>query len=128
LADGWEAAHGLDPLLATGANGPQGDPDGDGLSNAREQLLGTDPRDAASAVRLTLEPIGRDRFRFSWPTVAGKKYSLEYTDRLQSGFTSFSGRVFPIRAGSTNQTYEADLPPVARTNATQLFFRVRVSE
>ena len=107
---------------------PDGDPDGDGLSNAREQSLGTDPHNAASAVRLTLEPLGRDRFRFSWPTVVGKRYSLEYTERVQNGFANFAERVFPLRATSTNQLYEAALSPAVRTNAAQLFFRVRLVE
>jgi hypothetical protein len=128
LADGWEVRYNFDPLSKIALDGPDGDPDGDGLSNAREQLLGTNPRDATSAVRLTIEPLGRDRFRFSWPTVAGRKYSLEYTERLQNQFTSFSSLAFPMSATSTNQTYEANFPPAARTNATQYFFRVRVVE
>ncbi len=128
LTDGWEAAHDLNPLSRTEADGSDGDPDGDGLSNAREQLLGTNPRDVTSAVRLTIEPLGQDRFRFSWPTVVGKRYALEYTERLQSGFTNFSGRVFPMNAASTNQSYVAGLPLAARTNATQFFFRVRLVE
>ena len=128
LTDGWEAAHDLNPLSTAAADGSEGDPDGDGLSNAREQLLGTNPRDVRSAVLLAIEPLGEDRFRFSWPTVPGKKYALEYTERLQSGFINFSDRMFPLSAASTNQTYVAGLPPVARTNANQLFFRVRLVE
>ncbi len=36
LDDRWERLSGLDPADATGPNGPGGDPDGDGLSNAQE--------------------------------------------------------------------------------------------
>lgn len=46
LPDSWETPHNLsaDPATgATGANGEHGDPDGDGISNFREYLLGTDP-------------------------------------------------------------------------------------
>ena len=55
LPDGWEVAHGLNPLdnginnsLRTGKagnanNGAFGDPDGDGFSNLQEYLNGTDP-------------------------------------------------------------------------------------
>jgi len=58
LPDGWETDHGLDPANATGENGAEGDPDGDGwdrdgdgtinmterYSNIEEFQLGTDPQ------------------------------------------------------------------------------------
>ena len=40
MADGWEVAHGLDPLDDSDADA---DPDGDGFSNLMEFLNGTDP-------------------------------------------------------------------------------------
>ena len=43
LPDGWEVAHGLDPLDATGINGGSGDPDNDGLSNLDEYSFASDP-------------------------------------------------------------------------------------
>ena len=46
LNDKWEEDHGFDPNdPGTGDpdNGPNGDPDGDGLTNAQELALGTDP-------------------------------------------------------------------------------------
>ncbi len=45
LPDGWEIQYGLDPLSASGGDGADGDPDGDGVENARELALGTDPLD-----------------------------------------------------------------------------------
>jgi hypothetical protein len=45
LLDFWESGYGLDPNDADGDQGGSGDPDEDGLTNADEQLLGTDPLD-----------------------------------------------------------------------------------
>ncbi len=45
LLDGFEVAHGFDPL---GADESAGDPDVDGLTNLQEQAAGTDPNDADS--------------------------------------------------------------------------------
>lgn len=44
LQDDWEVRYRLNPLVPTGDDGPDGDPDGDTLTNAQERDLGTDPR------------------------------------------------------------------------------------
>ena len=44
LDDDWERAMGLSPASGAGANGPDGDPDGDGLSNLRELTEHGHPR------------------------------------------------------------------------------------
>lgn len=46
LPDYWEKAYGLDPLNDSGDNGPDGDIDGDGLSNIAEYHYTTNPRKA----------------------------------------------------------------------------------
>ena len=48
LDDRWEIAMGLDYASAAGADGPAGDPDGDGLTNLQEQTAGSHPRGTVS--------------------------------------------------------------------------------
>ena len=44
LPDDWESRFGLSPGSGSGSNGPNGDPDGDGLTNVQELEGGTHPR------------------------------------------------------------------------------------
>ena len=44
MPDGWEVANGLDPTSAVGADGADGDLDGDGLSNLDEYRNNCNPR------------------------------------------------------------------------------------
>lgn len=44
MPDGWEASNGLDPTSAAGADGADGDLDGDGLSNLDEYRNNSNPR------------------------------------------------------------------------------------
>lgn len=52
LPDGWEVSHQMSPVVATGTDGPDGDPDGDGAYNYNEYVADTNPRDADSVLRI----------------------------------------------------------------------------
>lgn len=49
LPDSWEIRFGLSPATGAGADGPNGDPDGDGLTNLEEYLRSTHPRGSSTS-------------------------------------------------------------------------------
>lgn len=60
------------------------DPDGDGMTNAGEFTAGTDPKSAASLLRVNAIAMGGSDVAVSFPSVAGKTYRLERSETLQS--------------------------------------------
>jgi 3',5'-cyclic AMP phosphodiesterase CpdA len=123
LPDGWEVAHLLNPLSMTGDDGAAGDPDQDGFSNLSEYLAGTNPRDAQSALKVQLQPLGNQKYRISWPSVPGRKYQVQAATSPFGTFADLAGTNFPMRAESAFLSYEED-----RRNATagSRFYRVRL--
>ncbi len=78
LPDAWEQAHGTDSLTPDAA----ADPDGDGATNLEEYRAGTDPRDAASALRLELVLTGSERIELRFVARPDRTYRLESTGDL----------------------------------------------
>jgi subtilisin family serine protease len=85
LPDWWEQMY-FGAL--TGTN-PNADPDHDGASNLAEWLAGTNPTNAASALRL-MPPLvtTSNSVILRWPSAAGKSYRLERATNLLTGFNS----------------------------------------
>jgi alpha-glucosidase (family GH31 glycosyl hydrolase) len=81
MPDWWEDAFGLNKNSSTDASA---DADGDGVSNLNEFLARTNPRDAASALTVTTIQNESGGFQISWPSVAGKKYRVQFSDDLQT--------------------------------------------
>ena len=77
LDDDWERG-----FFAHLANGPAGDPDNDGYSNAREQIMGTSPTEANLELRLDVSPIRDSALRVSWPGSGKSGYELLITSDL----------------------------------------------
>lgn len=111
---GWQAA------TVTNLE-PQADADGDGQSNAAELQAGTHPLDAASLWRIS-RVAGNS---ISFPTVAGRRYEVEYRDDLVSGdwqrLPSGAGRV----TGTGGEWTVTD--PMAGERPHR-FYRVRLTE
>ena len=123
LKDGWEVAYGFDPLSAGGADGGTGDPDGDGMNNWQEQLAGTDPRQAASVLRMSLS-LNRaaQEIQMNWSTITGRLYSVEAASGYPSNFMTLPGVGFPRTGNGSNMSFLQSI------NFEPRFFRLRVSE
>ena len=94
LDDNWEMAK-----FGTLANGPLDDPDGDGLSNAREQAIGSHPGQMDSPFPFTLDASvwSANLLRLSWSGAAGRAYELRTNSNSAGTFstlTNLTGR-FP---------------------------------
>lgn len=79
MPDDWEEEHDLMP------NDPSDaalDADADGVSNLSEYRAGTDPKDAASVLRMVRIEVTAGSVRVWFQSVFGRQYRLERTDSL----------------------------------------------
>ena len=110
VPDDWELAHGLNPDDPSDA---ALDEDGDGQTNAQEYLAGTDPRDAASCLRITGSGMSSSNvwwMRFS--AIAGRTYAVEARDDLGSGNWN---RIAEFPSSPTN--WQAELIDAGASNS-----------
>ena len=110
------------PLSATSAGtpvlDPNGDADGDGMSNAAEDAAGTDPLDAHSVLRITsvVRNASNGTTKITWNSVAGKRYQVEASSDLIT-YTVVSS----VLSGTGDTINFTDT-----SAATHEFYRVRV--
>ena len=107
LDDAWELAH-----FGSLKWGPADDPDGDGLTNLYEWMLGTDPAVAEQPLSLDFSVLDAAHYRLSWNAAAGANYSLLQGAGAQSGFQPLTN--VPGRFPETEWI-------ISRTNAARFF-------
>lgn len=116
MPDSWEDQYNFDKNSAADA---ALDADGDGLTNLQEYLAGTNPRQAASSLRLTATMNGTTtELRFN--AVAGKTYTILYSDSLP-GNLSWQRLVDVPTQVSTQIIMVPDPSP---GTGTQRFYRI----
>ena len=129
LPNGWEQAHGLDPLSSVGNNGPNGDPDHDGFTNLEEYEAGTDPQDPNSTpFRITSILQQGGNVLITWTTSGGKSNAVQFTKGSAGGsysnnFTDLSPIIVPSGNGLTSTNY---LDAGGATNKPNRYYRVRL--
>jgi len=87
-----------------GRNGPNDDPDGDGLSNAQEDALGTDPLNDAVQSTLRVTRLADRTVQLGFPSVVRRLYTIEYRDGYGVGTSWQPISNFQGVAGSGNVT------------------------
>ena len=119
LPDWWEVANGLNPLVATGDDGPGGDPDHDGMSNYQEFLAGTNPHDSNSVFRFTHVNYHEGSVDLDWKTIPGKNYVVEAVTNL----SAIAGKqlYFGTAGGASNRVTETGV-----INAPTRFYRAHL--
>ena len=111
LDDNWEMAR-----FNSLNYGPQDDPDGDGFSNAREQLMGTDPKALDAPFSLDLSPWNDRLARLSWTAATNRTYEVLTGTNLNAPLTLLTN--LPGHFPET-EWFGPD------TNPPNRFFRVR---
>ena len=87
---------------------PNADPDGDGMSNMREYLAGTNPNDANDYLRITAIGVsfmddGNDNDTLAWTSHPNRQYRIQQSTNLAGGAWKDAGLLLSPDAG-TNTT------------------------
>ena len=127
LPDWWKLKYGLNPGGPESINGPNADPDGDGLSNLAEYLFGTNPLfpDSASA-QLSQSRGANGVMNLTFPTIKDRIYTVLYSTNLAGSFQTLSTGIIGTGATMTvtdNGSVTGSLP----STASQRFYRLSVS-
>ena len=121
IPNGWEQAHGLDPLNPHDA---AADNDGDKMSSWKEYMAGTNPTNAVSRFAITSLALTNGDVRVSWLAVGGKHYVLQTNSVLGKAFSDASPVIAMPGTGETVTNY---LDPGAATNGQTHHYRIRLA-
>jgi len=83
LPDAWELQY--FPSITDPDATPYADPDGDGFTNLQEYLAGTNPMDGSSSLSIEAVTVGGNETALEFDAIAGKSYSVLYSERLSTG-------------------------------------------
>jgi len=116
LINAWEKSLGTDPHA--------GDSDGDGLSDLKEKIAGTDANDSESVfVLANIQPSGNADLKIVWDTAAGRHYTVEYASDNLSGTPTYTSMG---TLEGTGEIVEYVIP--GGLSDAQGCYRVRVAE
>ena len=116
LTDAEELALGSDPLDA--------DSDGDGVDDSTEVAAGTDPLNSSSSFTLVsaLRMPATGEVLLTWKSVPGKTYQCQFSSDLTIGSWQDVGAPVPASAGPTTSF----LDPSATPQTTERYYRIAI--
>jgi len=121
LPDVWELLHGLNPFAGAGQDGPDGDPDRDGLTNMQEYMARTEPRSATLLILNFL--MGESEIRFTCNTIAGVGLVVESCEGLETAVWS-AVEELPAPENTGTRTFSVPIDDRSDTR----FFRLRIRD
>lgn len=101
MPDVWETAHNFNPNDPSDATL---DADNDGQNNVAEYRAGTDPRNPASALRITSLTRESSNARVTWTTVGGHNYLLQGGTNLTARLTNNLSPLLSVPPGGESTT------------------------
>lgn len=104
IPDSWEALYGI--------TDPNGDADGDGVTNLQEYRAGTNPTNSLSWLRIIDINRGQNGYQLVWSAVGGVRYRVLFSDGDANG--GFTGNFVPIIRPISDEM-DADAPGAAGT-------------
>jgi hypothetical protein len=120
IPNSWKQQYGFNPFDPTVA---AADPDGDGLSNLQEFLLGTNPTDSSSPLHITGITLEGSDVRITWMTAGGLTNAVETAPDPGGSYSNISGNIIVTGSSVTTTNY---LDPGTVTNTPLQFYRIRL--
>ncbi len=106
--------------FGTSGSGPDDDNDGDGMTNAQEELAGTDPNDPADYFRLTGASRDGTSATLTWTSKAGRSYTVEFSPSMEAA--SWTAVMDVGSAGDGETSF------VTQLEEDEGYYRVRLSD
>ena len=124
LYEQWRVNHFGNWATSDGDSGPEADPDGDGLSNEAEWLLGEDPQNPETTWHIQLKTTAVGALMLQFPRKAGVGFEAQSTSDLRS--PNWQPVDCPENRPWFSAQDEVASIPLSANRTSSAFFRVRI--